>query len=155
MNYPLPLEGIVAFAGSRYGSPFGVPAAVGAVLAAGGSLRVGCVRGVDQCVRTLVPNPHLVVVSTSDSEFSHLPVKAALVMRTRAIVKNAHCLLAFPAASGLGKGTNLAINTALELVLPIWVAGFNSPTGKGWTPHFLFNVSGWLYIPCQTRLFNI
>ena len=62
MNYPLPLEGIVAFAGSRYGSPFGVPSAVGAVLAAGGSVRVGCARGVDQCVRTLVPNPHDVVL---------------------------------------------------------------------------------------------
>lgn len=147
------MGGIVALAGSRYGSPFSVPAVVAGVLTAGGSVRVGCARGVDQCVRSLVPSPSLVVVSVS--EFAHLPVRAALATRTRAIVSGAQCLLAFPAASGLGKGTNLAINTALELVLPVWVAGPNCPVGIGWTPYTLFGVLGWLCNPSQASLFSV
>ena len=127
-NYPiphtLPLGDTVAFAGSRYGSPFSVTVAVEAVLAAGGSIRVGCARGVDQCVRSLVPDSSLVVISAS--ELAHLPKRAALAVRTRAVVSGAQCLLAFPSANGLGKGTNLAINTALEIVLPVWVAGLSA-----------------------------
>ena len=148
----LPLGGIVAFAGSRYGSPFGVGSVVSGVLAAGGSVRVGCARGVDQCVRGFVPSSRLVVVSAA--EFSHLPLHAALAVRTRAVVSGASCLLAFPCSSGvLGKGTRLAVTTALELSLPVWVAGPVCPFGIGWKSSELFGVLGWLNIPLQTHLF--
>ena len=114
----LPLGGIVAFAGSRYGSPFGVGPVVSGVLAAGGFIRVGCAQGVDACVRSLVPCSSLVVVSAS--EFSRLPVSAALAVRTKAVVSGSQCLLAFPATGGvLGKGTAIAVSTALELSLPV------------------------------------
>ena len=148
----LPLGGVVAFAGSRYGSPFGVPAVVSGVLAAGGSVRVGCARGVDTCVQELVPCSSLSVVSVSD--YSHLPIRVALASRTRAVVSGSQCLLAFPSASGvLGKGTELAVTTALEFELPLWVAGPICPTGIGWKSLGLFGISGWLYLPCQPRLF--
>ena len=148
----LPLGGIVAFAGSRYGSPFGVGLVVSGVLAAGGSVRVGCARGVDQYIRGFVPAPRLVVVSAS--EFSHLPFRAALAVRTRAVISGSQCLLAFPSAGGvLGKGTGLAISVARELSLPVWVAGSVCPIGIGWKSSELFRVSGWLNIPLQTRLF--
>ena len=148
----LPLGGIVAFAGSRYGSPFGVSSVVAGVLAAGGFVRVGCARGVDQCVRGFVPSPRLVVVSAS--EFSHLPFRAALVVRTRAVVSGASCLLAFPSACGvLGKGTGLAVSVAIELSLPVWVAGPVCPSGIGWKSCELFGVGGWLCMPLQTSLF--
>ena len=148
----LPLGGVVAFAGSRYGSPFGVPTFVSGVLAAGGFIRVGCARGVDACVRGIVPCSSLVVVSAS--EFSGLPVSAALAVRTRAVVSGSQCLLAFPAASRvLGKGTGLAVSTALELSLPVWVAGPVCPIGIGWKSWELFGVAGWLCIPLQVGLF--
>ena len=148
----LPLGGIVAFAGSRYGSPFSVGLVVSGVLAAGGSIRVGCARGVDSCVRNLVPASRLVVVSAS--EFSNLPVSAALAVRTRAVVSSSQCLLAFPSASGvLGKGTGLAITTAIEFSLPVWVAGSICPNGIGWKSYELFGVVGWLHTPLQNRLF--
>ena len=148
----LPLGGIVAFAGSRYGSPFGVPAVISGVLGAGGFIRVGCARGVDQSVRELTPSTSLVVISAS--EFSHLPIRVALAVRTKAVVSGAQCLLAFPATAGtLGKGTGLAVTTALELGLPVWVAGPVCPVGAGWEPCGLFGVEGWVSIPSQTRLF--
>ena len=148
----LPLEGIVAFAGSRHGSPFGLPVVVSGVLAAGCFVRVGCARGVDTCVREIVPCSRLEVVSISD--YSHLPIRAALATRTKAVVSGAQCLLAFPPAGGvLGKGTGLAVSVALELSLPVWAAGPVCPTGIGWKSWELFGVDGWLYIPLQTRLF--
>ena len=148
----LPLGGIVAFAGSRYGSPFGVSSVVSGVLAAGGFVRVGCARGVDACVRSLVPTSRLEIVSISD--YSHLPIQAALATRTRAVVSSSQCLLAFPAAGGiLGKGTGLAVSVALELSLPVWLAGPVCPIGIGWKPWGLFGVDGWLYMPLQIGLF--
>ena len=148
----LPLGGIVAFAGSRYGYPFGVGSVVSGVLAAGGSVRVGCARGVDQCVRDFVPSSRLVVISAS--EFSHLPLRAALAVRTRAVVSGASCLLAFPSVGGvLGKGTGLAVSVAIELSLPVWVAGSVCPIGFGWKSCELFGVAGWLCMPLQSRLF--
>ena len=129
-----------------------MPAVISGVLAAGGSVRVGCARGVDACVRSLVPCSSLVVVSAS--EFSGLSVSAALAVRTRAVVSGSQCLLAFPAASGvLGKGTGLAVSTALELSLPVWVAGPICPIGIGWKSWELFGISGWLCIPLQLGLF--
>ena len=148
----LPLGGVVAFAGSRYGSPFGVPAVVSGTLAAGGFVRVGCARGVDACVRGFVPCSSLVVVSVSD--FSHLPIRAALASRTQAVVSGSQCLLAFPLSNGvLGKGTAIAVNTALKLGLPVWVAGPVCPVGFGWKSSGLFGVSGWLCSSFQTGLF--
>ena len=148
----LPLGGTVAFAGSRYGSPFGVGSVVSGVLAAGGSVRVGCARGVDACVRDLVPVSRLEVVSIS--EFSHLPIRVALASRTRAVVSSSQCLLAFPLSGGvLGKGTGLAVSTALELGLPVWVAGPVCPVGFGWKSLELFGVVGWLYTSFQIGLF--
>ncbi len=148
----LPLGGIVAFAGSRHGSPFGVPAVVTGVLAAGGFVRVGCARGVDACVHSLVPTSQLEVVSISD--YSHLPIQVALATRTRAVVSGSQCLLAFPTVGGaLGKGTGLAVSMALELYLPVWVAGPVCPIGIGWKSCELFGVVGWLCIPLQIGLF--
>ena len=148
----LPLGGVVAFAGSRYGSPFGVGSVVSGVLAAGGFVRVGCAQGVDACVRGLVPCSSLVVVSAS--EFFGLSVSAALAVRTRAVVSGSQCLLAFPLSSGvLGKGTAIAVSTALDLSLPVWVAGPVCPVGFGWKSSGLFGVAGWLYMPLQIGLF--
>ncbi len=148
----LPLRGVVAFAGSRHGSPFGVPVLVSGVLAAEGSVRVGCAQGVDACVRSLVPSSSLAVVSVSD--YSHLPIRVALASRTRAVVSGSQCLLAFPPVGGvLGKGTGLAVNVALELSLPVWVAGPVCPIGIGWKSLELFGIVGWLCIPLQVGLF--
>ena len=148
----LPLGGIAAFAGSRHGSPFGVPAVVTGVLAAGGFVRVGCARGVDARVREIVPSSQLTVVSVSD--YSHLPIQAALATRTRVVVSASQCLLAFPAAgSVLGRGTGLAVSVATELSLPVWLAGPVCPTGFGWKSWELFGVAGWLHKPLQDRLF--
>ena len=114
-------------------------------------MRVGCARGVDACVRSLVPNSQLEIVSISD--YSHLPIQAALATRTRAMVSGSQCLLAFPAVGGvLGKGTGLAVSVALELYLPVWVARPVCPTGIGWKSCELFRVAGWLYMPLQIRL---
>ncbi len=134
------MGGIVAFSGSRYGSPFGIGSVVSGVLAAGGFVRVGCARGVDACVRELVPSSRLFVVSAS--EFSGLPVSAALAVRTRAV-----------AGGILGKGTELAVSVALELSLPVWAAGPVCPIGIGWKSCELFGVAGWLCMPLQVGLF--
>ena len=129
-----------------------MPAVVSGVLAAGGFVRVGCARGVDACVREIIPSSRLAVVSISD--YSHLPIQAALATRTRAVVSNSQCLLAFPPAGGvLGKGTGLAVSVAFELSLPVWVAGPVCPTGIGWKSWELFEVGGWLYMPLQIGLF--
>jgi hypothetical protein len=66
----LPLSGVVAFAGSRYGSPFPVLPVVSAVLEAGGSIRVGCAHGVDAAVRAVAPN----AVTLEAKNFPGMPV---------------------------------------------------------------------------------
>ena len=129
-----------------------MPAVVSGALASGGFARVGCARGVDACVRSLVPASRLKVDSISD--YSHLPIRAALATRTRAVVSGSQCLLAFPAAGGvLGKGTGLAVSVALEFYLPVWVAGPVYPIGISWKSYELFGVAGWLCIPLQIGLF--
>ena len=125
----LPLSSVVGFGGSRYGSPFGVARVLRGVLGAGGSVRVGCARGVDLVVRENTPLDRVTVLKASD--LKHLPFKAALAVRTKNMVSGSSCLLAFPSSSGvLGKGTGLAVKTALDLGLPVWVAGPVKPTGK-------------------------
>lgn len=148
---PLSLAGPVAFAGSRFGSPFPVAPAVGAVLAAGGVVRVGCARGVDRAVRAAAGPAALVV---SASAWSALPPAAALAARTRAVVAGAGALLVFPPASGvLGPGSALALACALERGLPVWAAGPRCPAGRGWVPSPLAGVAGFLRPPAQPALF--
>ena len=53
-QHSFPLSGVVAFAGSRHGSPFSVAPVVSAILSVGGSVRVGCASGVDAAVRLLL-----------------------------------------------------------------------------------------------------
>ena len=127
----LPLAGVVAFAGSRHGSPFPVEPVVLAVLAAGGSIRVGCARGVDAAVHAVAPNAVTL-------EAKNFPGVAAvqLAARTRA-------LALFPPASGvLGPGSTLALECALNASLPVWVAGHRAPF-SAWSECILAGVPGW------------
>ncbi len=146
-----PLCGVVAFAGSRHGSPWPVSPVVAAVRAAGGSVRVGCARGVDQAVRSAA-GASVVVVSAS--AWSHLPPRAALAVRTRAVVAGGSSLCVFPPASGiLGPGSALALSVALEHGLCVWVAGTVSPRGCGWVPLAVAGVPGFAILPVQAVLF--
>ena len=141
----LPLSGVVAFAGSRYGSPFPVLPVVSAVLAAGGVVRVGCARGVDAAVRAVAPNAVTL-------EAQNFPGVAAvqLAARTRAVVSGAHALALFPPASGvLGPGSTLALECALNASIPVWVAGDRAPS-SAWSACILAGVPGWfLGIPAS------
>jgi NAD(P)H-hydrate repair Nnr-like enzyme with NAD(P)H-hydrate dehydratase domain len=134
----LPLSGVVAFAGSRHGSPFPVLPVVSAVLAAGGVVRVGCARGVDAAVRATAPNAVTL-------EAKNFPGVAAmqLAARTRAVVAGAHALVLFPPGSGvLGPGSTLALECALKASLPVWVAGRRAPS-SAWSALNLAGVPGW------------
>jgi hypothetical protein len=145
------LGGPVAFAGSRHGSPWSPVPAVAAVLAAGGVPVVGCASGVDQTVRLAAGSSG--VVLRAAELYPHLPVQAALAERTRRVVSCAHTLAVFPGRGGaIGPGSALAIRTALELGLPVWVAG-PRPVGSGWRPLTLAGVSGWLRVSSQPPLF--
>ena len=147
-------SGVVAFAGSRSGSPFGVPAAVAAVVALGLPVSVGCQRGVDSVVRSGVPASSLTVFRASAPAWSALPVPARFAARTRACVSSASCLLAFAPASGvLGRGTALAVGIARQRGLPVFVASPVCPVGSGWVAASFVGVSGWAVLPSQTALF--
>lgn len=118
-RHPFPLSGVVAFAGSRHGSPFPVAPVVSAVLAAGGSVRVGCAPGVDAAVRSYCPS----AVVLRASSFSG-PPRARLAARTRAVVAGADALVVLPPAGGtLGPGSSLAGREALRRGLSVWCAG--------------------------------
>ena len=146
---PFPLSGVVAFAGSRFGSPWSPAPVALAVLAAGGSVRVGCARGVDSAVRRAAP----LAVVVSASAFVGLPPRAALARRTAVVVSGAAALCLFPPASGvLGPGSSLALTIALERGLPVWSAG-PRPVGLGWRACTLAGVPGWLCSPAQPSLF--
>ena len=146
--------GVVAFAGSRSGSPFGVPAAVAAVVELDLPVAVGCQRGVDSVVRAGVPRTSLAVFRASAPQWSALPVPARFAARTRACVSSASCLLAFAPESGvLGVGTALAVSVALERGLPVFVASSVCPVGSGWVAASFSGVSGWAFLPSQTALF--
>ncbi|BDG30282.1 hypothetical protein TthSNM76_24920 (plasmid) [Thermus thermophilus] len=154
-----PLSGVVAVAGSRYGSPWPVSPVVRLVVASGGVVRVGDQRGVDAAVRAACPSA---VVVRAD-RFSGPPA-ARLHRRTRAVVLGhpalglppASALLVFPPAGGapaLGPGSSLALRLALEARLPVWVAGEPRPQGPGWVPLALAGVPGWALLPIQGGLF--
>ena len=146
-----PLASKLAFAGSRHGSPYPVQPVVAAVLNSGGSIRVGCASGVDHAVRLAAPSA--LVFSASFARFSHLPPASALAARTVAVVSGATALCIFPPASGvLGRGSSLALSTAMRLSIPIWFAGPVSPLGANWSAHSIASVQGWLYYP-QPALF--
>ncbi len=140
------LGGVVAFAGSRHGSPFAVSPVVAAVASAGGSVRVGCARGVDQAVRVACPSAH--VLHAQSQQPRHLAA------RTRAVVIGASALVVFPPSSGvLGPGSTLAVSCAIAQNLPVWVAGPSAP-GAGWVSQKLAGLSGFLYAP-QSSLFSV
>ena len=134
----LPISGVVAFAGSRHGSPFPVAPVVSAVLAAGGVVRVGCARGVDAAVRAVAP-------SAVTLEAKNFPGVAAnqLAARTRVVVSGAQALALFPPGSGvLGPGSTLALECALKASIPVWVAGHCAPS-PAWSVLDLVGVPGW------------
>ena len=134
----LPLSGVVAFAGSRHGSPFLVAPVVAAVLEAGGSIRVGCARGVDAAVRATAPN----AVTLEAKNFTGVAAMQ-LAARTRAVVSGAHALVLFPPVSGVfGPGSTLALEYALKASIPVWVAGDRAPS-SAWSVLDLAGVPGW------------
>lgn len=144
----LPLGGIVAFAGSRHGSPWAAGPVVRAVLSAGGSVQVGCARGVDSVVREAAPCAVVVAANA---------FAVQLVQRTRAVVLGAQALAVFPPASGLlGPGSSLAVRIAVAALLLVWVAGLVVPSGFGvtWVACVVAGVPGFLYAPAlQAPLF--
>jgi hypothetical protein len=148
----LPLSGIVAFAGSRHGSPWAAGPVVRAVLLAGGSVRVGCARGVDSVVRDAAP----CAVVVAASGFSG-PMRVALAARTRVVVSGAQALAVFPPVGGLlGPGSSLAVRVAVAALLPVWVAGVVVPSGFGvvWVACVVAGVPGFLHVlPLQPTLF--
>ncbi|WP_234555278.1 hypothetical protein [Thermus caliditerrae] len=155
----LTLSGVVAFAGSRHGSPWPVAPVVRLVLASGGAVRVGDQRGVDAAVRAACPSAVVVRASWFPG-----PPAAQLHQRTRAVVLGhpgmglppASALLVFPPAGGapaLGPGSSLALRLAVGAGLPVWVAGDPRPSGPGWAPLSLAGVPGWVLYPVQSTLF--
>lgn len=149
---PFSLSGVVAFGGSRFGSPVDPAPFVGAVAAAGGVVRVGCARGVDSAVAAAAPAP--VVVAASAPQFQHLPPAAALAARTRAVVLGSSGLVIFAPASGvLGRGSSLAVATAREVGVPVWVCSPLPPCGSGWVRSCWLGVSGWCLVSPQGALF--
>ena len=136
----LPLSGVVAFAGSRHGTVFQVAPVVQAVLEAGGSVRVGCARGVDAQVRSVAPN----AVMLEAKNFPGIPA-LQLAARTRAVVSGAQALVLFPPGSGvLGPGSSLALACALNASIPVWVAGHRAPS-LAWSGFYLAGVPGWFF----------
>lgn len=144
-----PLSGVVAFAGSRRGSPLPVSQVVSVVLSAGGSVRVGCASGVDAAVRACCPSSALVVVRASSFPG---PPRARLAARTRAVVSGASALCVFPPAGGvLGPGSSLAVREALRRGLPVWCAGARpSSVGAFWSPLRLAGVPGFVCLPAPS-----
>jgi hypothetical protein len=149
---PFPLAGVVAFGGSRFGSPVDPAPFVAAVAAAGGVVRVGCARGVDAAVRAVAVDP--IVVEASWLAFANLPPAAALAERTRTVVLGADGLAVFAPASGvLGRGSSLAVSVARSEGVPVWVCSPLPPLGSGWQPHRWLGVHGWLLNNPQGVLF--
>lgn len=141
---------VVAFAGSRHGSPWPVAPVVKLVVASGGTVRVGDQRGVDAEVRRACPKAVVVRVDW----FSGPHYRARLARRTQAVVLGhpalglgrASFLIVFPPEGGapaLGPGSSLAMRLALGAGIPVWVAGEPRPSGPGWEPLELAGVPGW------------
>jgi hypothetical protein len=145
-QHPFPLSGVVAFAGSRHGSPFPVAPVVSAVLSSGGSVRVGCAAGVDAAVRSCCPS----VVVVRSSSFPG-PPRARFAARTRAVVAGASALCVFPPAGGsLGPGSSLAVREALRRGLPVWCAGPRPSAPTSWSSLRLAGVPGFVYLPAPS-----
>jgi len=153
------LKKVVAFAGSRHGSPWPVAPVVDLVVASGGVVRVGDQRGVDREVQRACPGAVVVRVDQFTGSY-----RARLVQRTRAVVlghprlglPRADFLVVFPPEGGapaLGPGSSLALSLALEAGIPVWVAGEPRPKGPGWEPLELAGVSGWHLDSAQDGLF--
>ena len=134
----------VAVAGSRHGTPYAVAPVLAALVAAGVTVRTGCARGVDALARAGVPRAQLCVFAVRDFVCADLAQR--LAVRTVAVVTGASALVVFPGAGGIGRGSALAIATALRLGLPVWVAGV-APSGHGWQPLPLAGVAGWVCVP--------
>jgi hypothetical protein len=100
-SHPFPLSAVVAFAGSRHGSPFPMAPVVSAVLSSGGSVHVGCAPGVDAAVRKCCLSAAVVRVSSYPG-----PPLARLAARTRVVVAEASALCVFPPAGGPIPGLN-------------------------------------------------
>lgn len=142
-THSFPLSGIVAFAGSRHGSPFPASSVVAAVLSSGGSVCVGCAAGVDAAVRYCCSS----AVVVRASSFSG-PPRARLAARTRVVVSGASALCVFPPAGGfLGPGSTLAIRCALSCDLPVWCAGSRPSISAPWSPLRLADVLGFVCLP--------
>ena len=143
---PFPLSGVVAFSGSRHGSPFPVAPVVSAVLSSGGSVRVGCAAGVDATVRSCCPLAVVVRASSFPG-----PPRARLAARTRAVVAGASALCVFPPAGGsLGPGSSLALRYALSTGLAVWCAGPRPSVPASWSPLRLAGVPGFVYLPAPS-----
>lgn len=144
--HPFPLSGIVAVAGSRHGSPFPVAPVVRAVLAAGGSVRVGCASGAPATVRSCC----LSAVVLRASSFSGSP-RARLAARTRAVVAGADVLVVLPPAGGtLGPGSSLAVREALRRGLSVWCAGPRPSVPAYWQPQSLAGAPGSVCLPARS-----
>jgi hypothetical protein len=142
-----PLSGAVAVVGSRHGSPYPVAPVVAAILAAGGSVRTGCARGVDSLAAALAPG----CVVLRAVNFPASTFAASLALRTAAVVRGASAVCVFPSAGGIGSGSALAIRTALAAGLPVFVAGV-CPSAGTWQPCIVSGVSGWCAVS-QPSLF--
>lgn len=134
----------VAVAGSRHGTPYAVAPVLAALVSAGVIVRTGCARGVDALARAGVPCGQLCVLDAQD--FKGANFAQQLANRTVAVVMGAGALVVFPGADGIGRGSALAIATALRVGLPCWVAGV-APSGHGWQPLALAGVAGWACVP--------
>ena len=142
-EHPFPLSCTVAFAGSRFGSPFPVAPVVRAVLSSGGSVRVGCAPGVDAAVRSCCPSAMVLRASSFSG-----PPRARLAARTRAVVAGASALCVFPPASGvLGPGSSLAVREAFRRGLPVWCVGPRPSVSASWSPLRLAGLPGWAWWP--------
>jgi len=144
-----PLSGLIAIAGSRYGSPYPVSPVVQAIKASGGSIITGCAKGVDLAVRQADPTAK--VLKASSFGFG----KYSFAKRTKAVVSQANALILYPPQTNqLGLGSTLALNTALSLNLPIWQAG-PTPPAKHWQPYSIAKQAGYLLLPNQTAIFPV
>jgi hypothetical protein len=144
--HPFPLSGVVAFSGSRHGSPFRVKPVVSAVLSSGGSVHVGCAAGVDAAVRSCCPSAVVVRASPFPG-----PPRVRLAARTRAVVAEASALCVFPPADGsLGPGSLLALRCAFSTGLPVWCAGPRPSLPVPWSPLRLAGVTGFVWLPAPS-----
>lgn len=168
---PAPLVG---FCGSRSLSPAAAPlvaAVVGAVVASGRGVAVGCAAGADQLVRAAAPSARV----WSAASFADLPRPAALAQRSVAMVSAVAAsgpgagLVAFPAAPcpaglapsrswrscGSGTWSSAALAAGLGVAVVVFPVGWPwAPPawpGGSWAPAAAAGVwaQGWRWVPAQ------